>query len=599
MYKKKLGLLVFFVWIFNLCFFCFPQNSQAAGATLFLSPASGTYAVGKTFNVKVLVNSGGDPGINTAEASLSYDASMLKATRVSKDASIFMLWTKEPSASGGSIAFGGGSPTPYTGSAGTIMSITFTALKAGTTEVKFNSGMVLEYGPTGKNIFSGFGHAKFTIEEEKKEEKPVEKKEEVKKEEIKEPIKKEEKKEETTSKGILPPLPEISSETHTDSNIWYSNNNPAFSWKLLSDLTGISYILDKVKDTNPAVVLEGVTESIKLENIEDGEWYFHIKYKNKSGWGEVAHKKIMIDASAPIEFNVKIDDEGDTTNPSPKIKFSTKDEVSGLDYYQVNLNGKKTKLSLEDLKEEYYKPNALEPGEYNVEVLASDMAGNGATSSAKFIVDALRAPIITSISKTLVKGEEFIIQGSSFYPDAKIKIFIAEEDKDPQEFEAKTDEKGNWSYFHRKTLNAGAYEVWAKLFDNRGAQSLESNKNIITITSASIIDSYGIFIISFLIILILFLVTYIYYIVHKFRNERRRIKSETAEVKRKLSKIFSALREEVDELIELADKKKGLSESERRVKDKLQESLDISEEFITKEVDDVEKEISLSEEKKF
>ena len=76
-----------------------------------------------------------------------------------------------------------------------------------------------------------------------------------------------------------------------------------------------------------------------------------------------------------------------------------------------------------------------------------------------------------------------------------------------------------------------------------------------------------------------------------------RIKRETEEVKNKLSKIFAALRDEVDELIQLADKKPGLSESERRVKEKLQESLDISEEFIAKEVDDIEKEIKISKKK--
>ena len=69
--------------------------------------------------------------------------------------------------------------------------------------------------------------------------------------------------------------------------------------------------------------------------------------------------------------------------------------------------------------------------------------------------------------------------------------------------------------------------------------------------------------------------------------------NDQGEVKNKLGKIFAALREEVDELIELADKKPGLSEPERRIKEKLRESLDISEEFISKEVDDVEKEIKM------
>lgn len=53
----------------------------------------------------------------------------------------------------------------------------------------------------------------------------------------------------------------------------------------------------------------------------------------------------------------------------------------------------------------------------------------------------------------------------------------------------------------------------------------------------------------------------------------------------------------MDELIKLADKRPGLSETERRIKEKLQESLDISEEFISKEVEDMEKEIKLKKKK--
>jgi len=86
---------------------------------------------------------------------------------------------------------------------------------------------------------------------------------------------------------------------------------------------------------------------------------------------------------------------------------------------------------------------------------------------------------------------------------------------------------------------------------------------------------------------------YILFIKHKFREERIRIARETDEAKLKLGEIFTALREEVEELMSLADKKTGLSESEKRVKDKLQDALDISEEFIGKEIEDVNKEIHL------
>jgi len=131
------------------------------------------------------------------------------------------------------------------------------------------------------------------------------------------------------------------------------------------------------------------------------------------------------------------------------------------------------------------------------------------------------------------------------------------------------------------------------VIDGRGAQSLDSTVNILTVISPAIMEAYGWWILFLLLAIIMILTFYILYQRNKFRTEKMRIKSETEEMKQKLSKIFAALREEVDELIELADKKPGLSESEQRIKEKLEESLDISEEFIGKEVDDIEKEIKL------
>ena len=45
------------------------------------------------------------------------------------------------------------------------------------------------------------------------------------------------------------------------------------------------------------------------------------------------------------------------------------------------------------------------------------------------------------------------------------------------------------------------------------------------------------------------------------------------------------------ELIEYLDGKPGITKDERQVRDKLKEALDISEEFISKEIKDVEKEL--------
>ena len=66
---------------------------------------------------------------------------------------------------------------------------------------------------------------------------------------------------------------------------------------------------------------------------------------------------------------------------------------------------------------------------------------------------------------------------------------------------------------------------------------------------------------------------------------------ETKEVAQSVARAFRALREKVQEQIEHLDKKPGLTKGEKEVRDKLQDALNISEEFIGKEIKDIEKEL--------
>ncbi|HAM88799.1 MAG: hypothetical protein US83_C0006G0036 [Candidatus Falkowbacteria bacterium GW2011_GWC2_38_22] len=561
--------------------------AQTKNAVLFLSPNSGSYTVNSSFSVKVAVNSGGGTGINAAEGLIKFDNSFLTVTKVADTGSIFKLWTTDPtfSNSAGTISFGGGSPGPYTGNNGTIFTISFTSKKAGTTAVNFTSGIVLAADGKGTNVFSGFGNASFNITEaQKTEEKPIEK-----------PKAEEEK---PTAKGLLPPLPEVSSETHPETDIWYMNNHPQFSWKLLADLIGVSYDISTNPTADPGAEIDGIIEDVLFEEaVPDGEQYFHIKYKNKSGWGQIAHRKLLVDATPPKSFNVTVDNGGDETNPVPQLRFKTIDEASSLDYYKLNVNEKIEQIKPEDMEKGYYQLQPLAPGEYLADIAAFDKAGNVSSSTVKFLVEPLRAPIITSIPKTVNSKEELVIRGTSFYPRVNVKIFIMKDGNDPIEASVKTDDDGNWSYFRNEILEKGNYEVWAKIVDDRGAQSSDSTRYILSVISLSFIERFSLWIIILLLTIIVALVLYIIYQRREYLDEKRRIMRETEEVKVKLAKIFMALREEVDELIEMADKKPGLSDAERRVKERLQESLDISEEFINKEVTDVEKEIKLPKKK--
>jgi len=120
-----------FTIIFIFTFLILASEAKAGGASLFLSPPSGTYAINSAFSIKVNVNSGGE-AINAAEGTLVYNPAELSVVSLSKSSSIFTLWTTEPtfSNSTGNISFGGGMPSNFTGTNGTIFSITFKAKAA-------------------------------------------------------------------------------------------------------------------------------------------------------------------------------------------------------------------------------------------------------------------------------------------------------------------------------------------------------------------------------------------------------------------------------------------------------------------------------------
>jgi hypothetical protein len=577
--------------------------TNAAGATLFLSPASGKYAVGKSFSINVMVNSGGGDGINSAEGSVKFDPQYLAVTRVGKTSSIFNLWVTEPkfSNANGTATFAGGSPSAYKGAAGTIFSITFSALKAGTTDVSFASGMVLAADGKGTNVLSSMAKGSYTLEAAvtappKKEEPVVEKpKEAVPAETVKpvdvKPADAGKKPKEDQQKGMLPPLPKIQSSTHPEENTWYTDNNPEFNWKLLSDITAVSAAITASSTGDPGTKEEGVIEKKKFEKVQDGAWFVHVKFLNANGWGETANRKVMVDSTPPDPFVLKSDNGGDPTNPTPNLKFSTQDKTSGLASFKIKIDGNESDLPLEEMSDGEYRLSLLLPGEHDLEVSAFDKAGNKQSSNLKIIIEPLRAPVISEIPKMIKSSDALTIRGASFYPEASIKLYIGEEGKTPAEYEIKTDKDGNWAYFHKGFFSKGSYLVFAKVVDKRGAESNPTAKEVLTVISPTIIELYASYIILVLIFIIIMLMAYLFYQRRQYRREIGRISRETEEMKGKMSKVFAALREEVDEVIEYADKKPGVSEAEKRVKDKLKEALDVSEEFLSKELEDVEKEI--------
>lgn len=156
-YMRKLVLVSLF-WVLPLAAF--------AQATLFVSPASGTYRVGELFSVLVNVNTGGQP-INAASGVVNFDNTRLDVASIGYSQSIFTLWTEEPkfSNAGGTIRFSGGLPFPgYDGANGAILRVTLRPKAAGQAPVVLSSGSVLANDGKGTNILSNFKGGIFVIQ---------------------------------------------------------------------------------------------------------------------------------------------------------------------------------------------------------------------------------------------------------------------------------------------------------------------------------------------------------------------------------------------------------------------------------------------------
>ena len=348
-----------------------PEIARADGS-LFLSPPSASYTVGSTFTVTLVVGTNGQ-AINAGQGTISFSTDILEANGVSSSGSIFSLWPVQPSISGGQISFAGGLPTPgYTGNGGRIISATFKAKAVGTATVRITSGQLLLDDGLGTNILTGFGSATYTITE-------------VPAEEPGEPappvvVEEEEEEEEEEEVSVLA-APKITSDTHSDQKTWYSNNNPQFEWDKLERATDFSYVFDDMK-TTPDDDSEGEDNTIQYSDTGDGIWYFHLKVKNEAGWSETSHFKVQIDITSPLDFDVRLGSETITTNQTPNIFFETTDATSGLDRYEILVDGKLVATLSPDDKTTPYKLDTLDFGEHTVTVRAYDKAGNMTEASS-------------------------------------------------------------------------------------------------------------------------------------------------------------------------------------------------------------------------
>src|SRR5665811_823074 len=158
--KKLHNKLFLFFFSFLLVFFA----HTAIAANLNLSPSSGSYKVGDTINVRVVLSSP-TQSANAISTTIDFPRVLLTLNSISKIGSRISLWAVEPSFSNGNgtATMEGVILNGYTGSNGTIATLSFKAKAAGNANIKFTTSSVLANDGQGTEIISGTGQANFTI----------------------------------------------------------------------------------------------------------------------------------------------------------------------------------------------------------------------------------------------------------------------------------------------------------------------------------------------------------------------------------------------------------------------------------------------------
>lgn len=363
-YKNIFDFLIVFL-ILNFLFLILafaPQGVKAQSASLYLAPSRGTFFVGSTFSISIYLDTKGNK-INAVEVDLKFPPNILQVTAPTAGESFISEWLTPPSYSniGGGISFKGGIPEGIVTSAGLVSTITFRAKSSGKAKVEFlDSSKVLLADGKGTSILTSNIDGAYEI--------------------------------------LVPPPegPKISSPTHPDPEIWYSNSSPSFSWEKTNGVTDFSFSFSQNSQENPDIISEGNYTFQSYEEVSDGIWYFHLRAKKKGSWGRTSHFLVRVDTSPPQKFEPKAE------TYSGFIYFESKDFHSGIDYYEISIlniseNPSAALFFIEATSP--FKSPERRPGKYQVIVRAYDRAGNYQTAENRF---QMLSPII-SIEETGIR----------------------------------------------------------------------------------------------------------------------------------------------------------------------------------------------------
>ncbi len=573
--KKEYKLSGYFAVFFLFLLVAFPLIVKGSSAYFYLSPEKGNYVVGDNFSIDIRFNTS-KKFVNAAESILIFNPTKLKVLGIKKEDSLFNSWLPGTSFSNdkGVIVLRAGTIEKISANNGLLASIIFKAISPGETTIYFKSGSLLEANGQATNILNELKPATFILEP--KNGLPL-----YLKERLFGKL--------TANEDSLA----IFSTTHPKEDRWYKNNSPKFEWEIPKGTTAISFSIDKNPTSQPQKIYNPPVKEAEFSNLENGIWFFHLRFKEGDIWSKTINRRVMIDNERPSDFKISIDNQGDQTNPQPIFLFPTEDNFSGVDYYELKIDDN----SVVKLISAKYKPKPLNPGIHSLLIKAFDRAGNFTANIKDFEIKPLESPKILEISSNITVGNPLTIKGYTKYPNSIVNIYL-EGQGNKKKFSITPDPNGFWFFAYSRGLSQGVYQVSAEIKDKRGAISLRTERKTILI-SYPILIRIGKVAINYLTVflsllgLIILLIISIFYTWYKTKMWKNRISIETKEMYIKVAKAFSLLDKELKSQIEYLDNKPGFSEEEELIYHRLKMVVKHAENIIGEEVEELKKHLGI------
>lgn len=307
-----------------------------------------------------------------------------------------------------------------------------------------------------------------------------------------------------------PSIFNVKSPTHPNAETWYSNKNVKLMWDVPSDAKIVKILIDEKEDSYPTIEYSDPVIKEKEIDLDDGIWYFHIRYFGDDGWSPVEHRKIMIDTEKPNFLDITVKKE--------LIEFFAEDSLSGIELYELNIPS---------LDQTYYtdKTNFKLPksGKYNIILRGYDKAENYLEKEIVVTVKETPSPYF---SKIVLDENKVFVSGNIDNLDSKIYISIVGKDLNIVD-EVSVHSDGSFIYTIQD-LNPGLYNFYLTAIAENGFS--KKNEIILVIgddTSRNLIAN---FVITYVLLILGLILIYNFSKKDKKKKKKKKIKNKKYEL---------------------------------------------------------------------